>query len=765
MSIQFPELLAKWRNDRAPGAPSQWGWPRGRTLMEHTEECVHIALCLLDECAFGRRLYEVMAIEEFVTWEQFRQLCVLTVLLHDLGKAGSEFLQMLWTKEEVYLDGLREGVDARTLRGRLLDAFDKQAHRHEVLSHFLLHTKQISAWLQAEAGEGADIVRAAVLGHHAKTHKKINKPHAKIRIYMAAMAGAINDVIRRLRLNVSPFPSFSGAPKTVLVDKMVNRLADRRSEEDETRLSMAVKFVTILSDTFGSMGPKASFQGTLEEYREGLKGYLRDTQQVVPFPLPEKFLGNLFDIQRRALAVDGGDVLITSETGSGKFFAAYCAAANPAPDPITGKYMVPTRLAFTAPTTGIAAQFYTMSGTALDSLRTSRSVVDLDLFPQPAFADELTEIDLGDEDPLLPDELRSLKSPVTFTTPDQILGVVAYRRKSIVWLLYLVHATIVWDEFHAYDEQMLKWYRRFIRWFPGIRSISMSAVVSQSLEQIVTNDRPDTKILINRDDKKAHAPRYRFHFLEDPREAPEHFTAGMRTLWYVNTVMAAQEAGREFPDALVFHARYRYLDKVARQRDFLRVFGSGHPVRGVCTQIAQIAFDIEGGQGVIEACPPADFLQRIGRLTPRGRMPDAITDIYLYMPKASAPYEDLSGYESWYRSLGGRDWSQHDLVTDFRARFVGKQTEIPNWNMFDTVRRSVRNSDFPMATAVLEKDRPEMRALADRRHVQKFEVSVPWGKVQDLPRIYRYRYVIDWPYDPRLGVEVPRAEAYEPSWR
>jgi hypothetical protein len=106
---KMQEILAKWR-DKEGDDPLTWGWPRGRILPEHTGACISMLLFIFDDpvANIGKDLYAAMKLSLNVTYEEFRKLAILTILLHDVGKANKEFQTMLRRLENVYQQCLQE---------------------------------------------------------------------------------------------------------------------------------------------------------------------------------------------------------------------------------------------------------------------------------------------------------------------------------------------------------------------------------------------------------------------------------------------------------------------------------------------------------------------------------------------------------------------------------------------------------------------------------------------------------------------------------
>lgn len=168
--------------------------------------------------------------------------------------------------------------------------------------------------------------------------------------------------------------------------------------------------------------------------------------------------------------------------------------------------------------------------------------------------------------------LKEFAKVVSYATIDQVLGVMAFRRKSLMWLPLILKSTIVFDEFHSYDDYTQDNFNDFLNFFPGIRVIVMSGTVTPAQESNFLTLRPKATVIHSAGgiSDLANYQRYRFHFILQ-EEAPAYFSADARTLWVVNRVKAAQSVGRCFLDAQVLHSRFRHRERVLNGESLVRV--------------------------------------------------------------------------------------------------------------------------------------------------------------------------------------------------
>jgi len=146
-----------------------------------------------------------------------------------------------------------------------------------------------------------------------------------------------------------------------------------------------------------------------------------------------------------------------------------------------------------------------------------------------------------------------------------------------------------------------------------------------------------------------------------------------KVLWVVNTVnrainLARQAIERGLPVQL-FHSRYRYKDRLVRQRQVIDGFSSGRGAfLAITTQVAEISLDISADLLVTEYAPVPSLIQRLGRLNRFVEVPENFKIAVFLKPEKALPYEegDLQKAENWLdRVATGLPQSQRDLAAAF----------------------------------------------------------------------------------------------------
>lgn len=729
-------MYAKWRIEDFN--TNEWQWPRGWTLKAHTEKCL-LAFEWLKEYKFIYNLYDTMNLSRKISYSSFESCCRYAVALHDIGKANSEFQDMIEAKEKIYLK-YKDLLNNKELRDKLSENLTYQKIRHEMASFLFLN--QNIEWFKETVGEFYYYVLAAIVGHHIKTDKLIKEDDAfKFRIFSKEIQDIINSV-----LNTNHIFKFNDDieikdPRSEL-SKIFNF---KRTKSDP--LSYAIKYILIICDILGSMtsiNEQDRFEIDLKErICEILKP--KSFNVVGEHRINPKAIDTPFPYQKECRTKQGS-FLINIGCGGGKTATAFYACANE--DLFCDKNII-----FTTPLTSATSQLYLNVGNKEDGNRSSRSLVDKELY----LADSGEDKENRFENDSVSSSFQNMLDDVTFATFDQVLGCLSYNRKSIFWLLHIINSKIVFDEFHAYDDNSMFWFKTFLDFFPKIDVVCMSATTTDEQEEIIKKSRPNVHIINNQNTEALNAPRYKFEIITHS-QADNYFNSKMRTLWMVNVVGEAQDIAKRHKDALIFHARYKYIDKVKRQKEFVSAFDSKKPIRAVCTQIGEMSLDIYSDQMISEFCPVPDLIQRIGRASPRGRIPEKITTIYCYWPdrdRDCLPYslDDLNKCKAFVQSLLGKEWSLNGIIEHFKLNYQSKiKNKIDLIDIFKTYKMSIREIQN-QSTCLLESDVEAIKNSNKKYEIQKYEFSLYDNEIpkNDLT-IFRHHVIVSKSYDSRLGI-------------
>lgn len=747
-----PYLLGKWRG-YDPDTKAMFE-VRGFRLIDHISACARMCRFLMRDTEFGRRLFYLMDLSarSGVTYEEFTNLALVATICHDLGKANSQFQEMLWQMERYYL---QHGVKPPATAPRF-----RQAYRHEIVSLALLtQHPQIRDWLQKVCPRHSELVAFAAYGHHIKTHRQFPQgQHSSGPVFLSQLTPDLSELTKQMGLE--PFPICADTKTSVSeLDQLHMDLLVQHPEE-ESPLSAAIKWMVIISDTLGSFTPENEARlGTYEGCLENLLGDLTQAPQPYSYrtrciqPLatdgtiktPHEFQVELSKLNPHLT------VLLDVGCGRGKTDGSYLWADET------------LRLILSTPTTGTATQLYLDHENSESVNRHSRHRVDqalkgVTLASNGPDSEESTDLNMEE----ILEELKGFDKQITYCTSDQILGLLSFSRRSVLWLLYLVQAQIVFDEFHDYDPVMSSWFKRFLDWFPNLRVLAMSASVTPAKRAVLSVRKDLTHVQDTGTDIPSDWPRYRVHLLGSRDEALKLFQPG--TLWVVNRISVAQEVGQAFPQSLVYHSHFRYQDRVSIHEKFVAGYREEKKtIMGVATQVAEMSLDISATRMICEVCPPSAIVQRLGRLMRYLKKGGPVGDVYFYMPENGHPYhpsgslDQFRVWEQWLQTLMGRDLSQRDLAAALSQYNPVEKVTRTDFQACETERRPLRLNQ----TATLGVFRSDVVAgnlhRAPMVEIQKVEIPVhlnpkEMAALSAAGAICRYRYVLDYNYDPRLGL-------------
>lgn len=681
--------------------------------------------------------------------ERLRRLVLLSAVLHDLGKANEHFQRMI----------------RRQQQGQLV--------RHEAVGAWLAWQPCLRPWLESAAGSRADLalVLAAVAGHHRKFRAQAIDAHGGLGTRVRVFA-AHPDVIATLRLISTPPADMTdvdlqlhagvpGMQARLLFADLERTIADVLGADSTARPMLALlKVLLINADVAGS----AQQQGAVDGAWIDRLLTQRADRAALEALVARRLAGHPLRPFQRAVACSSAPItLVEAGCGSGKTLAAYvwfaCQHAG-------------RQLWITYPTTGTALEGYRgylhgIDGLATD-LESGRRDIDLTLcgLNDGAGTDEAQR----DADRLA--ALRAWGRDAIACTVDTVLGLVQNQRKGLYAWAGLCHAAVVFDEIHAYDDRLFGCLLRFLGDLPGIPALLMTASLPAArraaLERLCRERHGCELRIISGPAELEALPRYRLALAEASdawQTVGAALAEGAKVLWVANTVdrciATAQAAVARAWRPLIYHSRFRYLDRVARHRDIIAAFAGPGPCLAVCTQVAEMSLDLSTDLLVSDLAPIPALIQRFGRLnrrsTPQSPAPPRPA---LVLPVENPlPYtaEALDEARSWLHALQGGDRSQRDLVAAWRSDAAASVAEVPSaWfdGGLDTEPREVREAS-PGITVLLEDDAAEVRADPQRAIAYALPMPPPprslewqrWPRLAYLP--LAPRDAID--YDPCRG--------------
>lgn len=583
--------------------------------------------------------------------EHWKKALVVAAWLHDFGKANSHFQEKLRTKDSSF----RQGV------------------RHEAVS-LLMAGVELKDWLAALWNDKPNWAHCGALfaipGHHLKFPDDQERPGTDFSTFTAH--SDFTDLLKlgtaRFGLPASPdlknrdyslltLGGPDGKPAFGKLLKQVHRELDWDFSESEKVLIAALKAALMDADLAGSALPRAAL-----DVRSWLQERLSTclTEQQLQHVVNRKLKRNKpWAFQNEVAVADEPTVLLEAGCGSGKTAAAYLWASRNA----RGK-----RLFFCYPTTGTASEGF--MGYLADPdfeaiLIHSRAEADYDLLEDfPVRSEEAVAL----RDARL-EALETWPVPAVVCTAHTVLGLMEHYRRGLFAFPSIVRSAFVFDEIHALSDKVFGYLCRFLRTFPGAPVLLMTATLPprrlealkkccESRGQMKRISGPEQREVAERYTLSLGASDEAWGRVESARKKAE------KVLWICNTVSRATAAfdvaSKRGYSAELFHSRYRYKDRLKRQRAVIDGFDRGDGAfLAITTQVAEISLDISADMMILEASPIPSMIQRLGRLNRRGNKPNKVMPGLFIMPESIAPYDD----EAW---RGVEDWL--DLVCDTKPK-------------------------------------------------------------------------------------------------
>jgi len=381
--------------------------------------------------------------------------------------------------------------------------------------------------------------------------------------------------------------------------------------------------------------------------------------------------------------------IVIAPCGSGKTTAAYLWAQENAPN---------KKLIFAYPTTGTTSQgfeSYLYQENDFDrALIHSRSKIDIR-------AMMLTPSSHEDENrQKIVNSLDIWKSKVICCTVDTVLGVTQNWHRSITLTPVFLKSAIIFDEVHNYDNRLFASLLSFIRIFPHIPVLIMSASLSASrideLKKALNSRNPQ---VIYGDKESSQIKRYEVHWKEDTIDLLSIIEEGIknnkRILWVCNTVDRAVNLYLDMKSALghltqevyLYHSRFMYEDRVKIQKKIVNKLSQDQAQGVLCitTQVCEMSLDLDAHILITENCPFPSLVQRLGRLARFATKESESGQCFIYPPENERPYTDnekkqFEVSEKYIKKVNGKKISQDNLTKVLqRLKFSDIEDIIMCW--------------------------------------------------------------------------------------
>lgn len=720
MTRRPSHLLAKSCSD--PEHPAGQATLRGHTMLV---------------CEAADRLLERRAVESLrtvglpVAWvERLCSIVRLAAFAHDLGKCSNHFQEVVRGRRTV-----------------------PQLVRHEAASLWLIWPEQpLSSWFTSKVNNSdLMIVAIAAAGHHRKFWQKAIAAESsgagtQIELWLdhPGFLDLLEAGARRFELPTPP--ALAGTTLEVNRRSSLRRSFEAweeqwsehaRANPQDAMLAAVAKALVLAADVAGSALAKADERLAWIAAQLDRRPTKEDLQSIVELRLgchrPRPF--------QEAVATSAAPLtFVRAGCGSGKTIAAYMWAQQHA-----GR-----QLWVTYPTTGTSTEGYRdyVAGavTELDleaRLEHSRRDVDLEIFDLSKDADSARARDRLDA-------IRVWGSQVVVCTVDTVLGLIQNQRKGMYAWPGLAHAAVVFDEVHAYDDELFGALLRFLEAMPGTPALLMTASLSSERMSVLC----DLARRVHGQELAEVAGPAALEQLEryvriraDPDAAvAECLASGGKVLWISNTVDRCIGVSQRFSEGLVYHSRFRYIDRVARHGEVVDAFRVPGPSLVSATQVAEMSLDLSADLLVTEVAPIPALIQRLGRLnrrsTPENRQPPKP---FIVLPvKRAEPYETAQLDEAWQwlDALGAGPLTQADLARAWSSTGNQVPRTASAWldGGFTTVPGPVRSPSIGI-TVLREEDADEVRANPSQAIAYAIPMNTPpkslrwqgWTQVAHLP--------------------------------
>ena len=769
-TLQPDILLAK---SSMPGMPD---WQGSCHLVGHTAAVVQSVTTLVE------------ALKDFLipqfglscSFEELRATTRLAAYLHDWGKANSHF-QMV----------VRNDLKSLAPQYRRNPVEYPQMIRHEIASALLAW--DFREWLEQCPNADFMTALAAAGGHHLKLGGKQGKDTSEFGDFREGSGEteihwyiAHPYFCRLIRYGIQTL----GLPPLKISGLKsrwdIQRVKDKRSnmlevfadwKADEALLAV-MKALLIAGDSFGSAS--GQFTPETDDWMRQKFGRKLSAHKWMANELEQRLtiadLQNVINARRgtnelRQFQVDLGNsakrvTLARAGCGTGKTLGAYNWAKT---------YAVGRKLFFCYPTTGTSTEGFLdyVQGEVESVLLHSRAAVDLEMATTGEEGINGAEVDDETGKPIASSyenemaiKLGSFKAwgpKVSVCTVDTVLGLLQCNRRPLYCFPAIAQAAFVFDEVHCYDDALFGALLRFLNLVKApvlLMSASFLPWQIQAIEKAVG----EPVEIIQGPKELEKQPRYRFHQVEKPdwERVEQEMENGGKVLWVCNQVNGAiavyQEAKRRGLNAVLYHSRFRYEDRVAHHRAVVDGFKpESPPILAIATQVAEMSLDLSATLLVTQIADPAGLIQRLGRLN-RIYCKKALDAMFYPDEKVGYPYgkAQLDRGKTLIESFSG-EVNQAELAAWLEQSSEQGQPKTKmvlldgKWRTYPA---ALREAGYTV-TALLEVDKPNW-AQAKTSDLARYAVPLTAKKTAHWER-HKKGYPIapekEWRYCRNIGAQ------------
>ncbi|MBL1210683.1 CRISPR-associated helicase Cas3' [Geminocystis sp. GBBB08] len=732
---------------------NQQSWKGSYTLVGHTANVIKAITTIID--TLGDRLINQFGLN--CSLKELTATAKLAGYIHDWGKANDHFQGVV-----------RQNIDNAEPKRYLLN--NPQLIRHETAS--MLLAWEFKEWLQKSEGDFMTALAAAG-GHHLKLGGRSGK--CTDELGEIRQAGDNKIYLYTLTSNNKYYPSFKGLihygmkelglPKPKLSKKpsIVWTVKDIKTKQNEiieayeswqydpAALVAVIKALVISGDAIASAIAQTNF--SMEDFitNKSISKTLDEEklQQVIDNRLDGKILRpfqeHLGNSQARVTLGRAG-------CGTGKTLGAYNWAKSKA---------IGRKLIFCYPTTGTSTEgFIDYVHNQLDSvLLHSRADVDLAQLNLYTTGEEEDA-----EDNEIATKLESFKAwgkESIVCTVDTVLGMIQCNRKPLYLFPVIAQSAFVFDEVHCYDDRLFGALLRFLEVVKAPILLMSASFLPWQLEAIKKAVGEKLEVIQGSKELESYS-RYNFHYYQQPdwQRVETELSNGGKVLWVCNQVNTAidvyNEAKSKGLNALLYHSRYRYEDRVKHHRAVVDAFKpeNKQPILAIATQVAEMSLDLSATLLVSQIAEPAGLIQRLGRLN-RKYCEKALDAIFYPDDKVGFPYsqkqldEGKKLIESFSKEVTQAQLAQWlENIEDNRQPETNSVLLDGEWRTYPT---SLREAGFNI-TVLLEQDFSKIKSIPSKE-LPRYTVPIPAKNTQTWQRHKFYPIAPSnlWGYTLELG--------------
>ncbi len=716
MKNDKPLLAKSYDRKKYPDAPPDYA-----LLTQHSRDVAEACKAL---AASSGEIALVCSNISLEAYDRFHRALVANGWIQDLGKASSHFQAMVTGESQII-----------------------QLLRHETISGLLVWFEpKLREWLNP-LSETLLVSLWGALGHHRKFDERTApKQVGKLVVHIAHedFTAILQEMGRDLALGEPP--SFERnlviarsrkdggeIPALETIHDLQDEFAESEAQfadESERRMLGLVKGFGIAADVAASAvaarGQWSANYSLTRFVKESLEVGLKtdDLAKLVSSwawarskerrgeddeaSMPPGFVCR--DFQNNVAASESYLTLAQAGCGSGKSLAAYLWARRWCKS-FAAEDRTNFRLFFCLPTTGTTTEHFKdyalESGldAKLISLTHSRSSVDLKSMAETAPQEEASESESDTAKQAQAalnaerDKIESLalwSTPLVVTTSDTILGLMSNARRAVYSLPAIVNSAIVFDEIHAFDDQMFGHLLVFLKNFPRLPVLLMTASLPEERKRAIERVRPDLKPIPGPPEFEL-LERYLIDDSATDEEmwqaVEERLSKNEKVLWVRNRVAWANESyaaclskfRSRFPDCSinVYHSRFRYKDRSIRHRRVIDDFKTENKTENkaailIATQVAEMSLDLSADLLITDIAPIPSLIQRMGRLNRKAEPnpdnpPPAKPALIRALPQEKGdvflPYkqEEIEITTRWISALKelNKPLNQRDLAEEF----------------------------------------------------------------------------------------------------